>query len=195
MGMGGRAAVIEASARRKPGEIDELTLHRARRRDPAALRRLIEIYRRPVGALLHRMLAGHEAEVEDVAQETFVRIVKAIDRFDPDGPAKPSTWILTIATRTAIDRLRKVRPDNDGDVVSLVSQAPSPEARAAAKSMKAKVELEMASLPADARAALVLRAYHDLDYDEIAQIQAVEVGTVKSRIARARTALRRAVEG
>lgn len=194
-GMAGRAAVEEAKSKPAVGEIDELTLHRARKKDPAALRRLIEMYRRPAAALIYRMMVGRPEDVEDVLQETFLRVVKAIDRFDPKGPAKPSTWILTIATRTAIDRLRKERRfDDDADVVSIASAAPSPEARAAAKDMKARVELEMAALPPDARAALVLRAYHDLDYDEIARIQAVEVGTVKSRIARARAALRRAVE-
>ena len=58
----------------------------------------------------------------------------------------------------------------------------------------ARVEAAMASLPSDQRAALVLRAYHDLDYDEIADALQVRVGTVKSRIARARKALRAALE-
>lgn len=174
-------------------ELDDVTLARARRGDPAALRALVERYRGAAAALLYRMLVDRPSEVDDALQETFVRVVGAIGRFEPKGAAKLSTWILTIATRIAIDRLRRPRP-KEADVLRLVDTAPSPEALVAARTLRARVEAQMAQLAPDARAALVLRAYHDLDYEEIARIQAVEVGTVKSRIARARAALRAALE-
>ncbi|MEQ8274478.1 MAG: sigma-70 family RNA polymerase sigma factor [Deltaproteobacteria bacterium] len=168
-------------------ELDDVTLGRARRKDPDAQRQLIRFYQPRVGALLFRMLGRGSPDVVDAAQETFERVVRALERFDPKGPAKLSTWILTIATRIAIDRLRK--PSVDAEVIELVDRAPSPESRVASMRLVDRVEAEMMKLPDDTRAALVLRAYHDLDYAEIARIQAVEIGTVKSRIARARAAL------
>ncbi|MEQ9503788.1 MAG: sigma-70 family RNA polymerase sigma factor [Deltaproteobacteria bacterium] len=168
-------------------ELDDVTLERARRGEPNAQRQLIRFYQPRVGALLFRMLGRGSPDVVDAAQETFERVVRALERFDPKGTAKLSTWILTIATRIAIDRLRK--PSVEAEVIELVDRAPSPESRVASMRLVDRVEAEMMKLPDDTRAALVLRAYHDLDYAEIARIQAVEIGTVKSRIARARAAL------
>src|SRR5204863_7205436 len=76
--------------------------------DPMAFRAFVVRYQRMVFALLSRML-GHGPEVEDLAQETFVRAYRAFPNFDPNGPAKVSTWLLTIATRLALD-VRKRKP-------------------------------------------------------------------------------------
>src|SRR5215831_16089459 len=86
-------------------ELDDLTLARAQRGDEPACRTLVERYQRPVFALLGRM-CGH-ARVEDLAQETFLRVFRALPRFDRSGPARLSTWILTVATRLALDELRR----------------------------------------------------------------------------------------
>src|SRR5262245_52508694 len=90
----------------RTGEELELgLLARCRERDPAALRAFVERYQRPVFALLSRML-GRVPEVEDLAQETFLRAFRALPSFDPHGTARPSTWLLTIATRLALDGYR-----------------------------------------------------------------------------------------
>jgi len=174
------------------GEIDELTLARARRGDASALTDLMRHYQRPVYALVGRLLVGRAAAArDDVAQESFIRVFRGIARFDPAGQARLSTWILTVATRTCLNALRDgrraeaIRPEPGP-----VAAPDDPERSAAERQLRLRVEAAMAALPEEMRAVLVLRAYHDFDYDEIAAAVGVEVGTVKSRLARARAALR-----
>ena len=92
-----------------PTDLDDLTLARAQRGDRQAFRALVERYQRPVFALLGRMLlrAGRESIVEDLAQETFVRVFRSLASFGADGRRNVSAWILTIAARLAIDELRR----------------------------------------------------------------------------------------
>ena len=93
------------------GELDEVALARAQRGDRVALGRVIEVYEDRVFRLLRRMLFQSPSDVEDVAQEVFVKVIKGLKGFDPRGPAPLSGWILTIAARTAIDQIRKRRPN------------------------------------------------------------------------------------
>lgn len=179
-------------------ELDELTVRRAQRGDREARRALIERYQAPVHALLYRMLhpAGRGEVVEDLAQETFLRVLGALPRFSPVGPARLSTWILTIAARLAIDEARgpqrRARP-----LRLLAATAPPPEPRpddeAQRRSVAAAVRRAIAGLSPEHRAVLLLREYHDLDYPEIAQALQIDLGTVKSRLSRARAALREAL--
>jgi RNA polymerase sigma-70 factor (ECF subfamily) len=177
-----------------PDELDELTLRRAQRGDEAACRALVERYQRPVFALLSRMLGppGRVGLVEDLAQETFLRVFGALTRFSALGPARLSSWILTIATRLAIDELRRAPLP----AVDLAERAPAP-ARPDAEAERARLGRAIATavthLAPDHRAAFLLREYHGLPYDEIARALDVDLGTVKSRLARARTALREAL--
>jgi RNA polymerase sigma-70 factor (ECF subfamily) len=183
----------EVHARRSPSaspSLDELSLARAQRGDRAAFRRLVEVHQGQVQALLARMLVGRSAEVEDLAQETFLRVHQALPGFDPAGSAKLSTWILTIATRLAIDLLR--RPQRAAPEPAIAG--PDPESEVAGRVLEQRLLRAMAELPDDARAVLILRAYHDLDYPEIAQALNLELGTVKSRLSRARAALQQVLE-
>jgi RNA polymerase sigma-70 factor (ECF subfamily) len=176
-------------------ELDELTLARARRGDPSALSQLVKQYQRPVYALVARLLVGRRpAAVEDVAQEALIRVLKGIHRFDPKGPARLSTWVLTVATRTSLNALRvrdREEPLDGQD--GRAAPAASPEQTAGDRERGRRIEAAMAALPEEMRAVLVLRAYHDLDYEEIAATLGLEVGTVKSRLGRARAALRSAL--
>src|SRR3569623_1807370 len=102
---------MEAAAARRPDGLDELTLRRAQRGDERAWRDLIEHYQRPVHALVWRLLAGRARHrTEDLVQETFVRVLRALPKFDPTGPATLSTWILTIATRLVLNEMRRPEP-------------------------------------------------------------------------------------
>jgi RNA polymerase sigma-70 factor, ECF subfamily len=181
-------AAATASARAEL--IDELTLRRAQRGDERAWRALIARYQQPVHALVWRMLAGRARHrVEDLVQETFVRVLRALPSFDPAGPASLTTWMLTIATRLALNELRRPEP------AALDSaEEPAGEARADDASERSRLASAIASgvgaLPDGQRAVLVLREYHDLDYGEIAAVLEIDLGTVKSRLARARVALR-----
>src|SRR5215831_17752658 len=98
-----------AAARSAASEpLDELTIRRAQRGDERAWRDLVERFQQPVHALVWRLLAGRARHrVEDLVQETFVRVLGALPGFDPAGPATLSTWILTIATRLALNELRR----------------------------------------------------------------------------------------
>src|SRR5438309_11277636 len=99
---------MPAAAAAVPDAFDELTLRRAQRGDERAWRDLIARFGGPVHALIWRLLAGRARHrVEDLTQETFVRVLKALPKFDPAGPATLSTWILTIATRLTLNELRK----------------------------------------------------------------------------------------
>jgi len=175
------------------GELDDLTLARARRGDPSAQALLIERYGRQVYALVGRMMAGRGHVVDDLAQDTMIKVLTNLHRYDPAGPAKLSTWILTVATRTCIDGLRQARPSVSLDAIDAMRSSEDLERRAGQRELTRQVVEAMAELPADQRAVLVLRAYHDFDYAEIAEALGVEEGTVKSRLGRARAALRRAL--
>jgi RNA polymerase sigma factor (sigma-70 family) len=92
-------------------EIDALTLGRAQRGDDDARHALVVTYQRPVFALLARMLGpGRGALVEDLAQDTFLHVFRSLERFAPLGQARLSTWILTRASRRAMDELRRQGP-------------------------------------------------------------------------------------
>ncbi len=177
-----------AAAVRRSEPLDEVTLRRAQHGDQRAWRDLIERYQGPVHALIWRLFAGRARHrVEDLTQETFVRVLRALPSFDPAGPASLSTWILTIATRLALNELR--RPEHAG-----LEREPIASDRADAsverKRLGEAIAAGVAALPDAQRAVLVLREYHDLEYAEIADVLELDVGTVKSRLSRARAALR-----
>jgi RNA polymerase sigma-70 factor (ECF subfamily) len=177
-------------------ELDELTLARARKGDSSALATLVRTYQRPVFALAARLMVGRgTAAAEDAAQEALIRVIRGIHTYDPSGPARLSTWILTVATRTYLNLLRVRRREEplDDKAAARARADASPEETAADREERRRIEAAMAALPEDMRAVLVLRAYHDLDYPEIAQALGIELGTVKSRLGRARAALRDAM--
>lgn len=174
-----------------PAELDERTLARAQRGEPAACTALVRRYQPQVGALVSRMLApsGRRAAIEDVAQETFLRVFRALSGWDPRGGARLSTWILTIATRAAVDELRK-RPATDPLLDADDAAAPPPvELRALGRA----IERAVGALSPEYRAVFLLREFHELTYEEIGRALDLDVGTVKSRLSRARAALRLAL--
>jgi RNA polymerase sigma-70 factor, ECF subfamily len=179
-------AVARTDPPREP--LDELTLRRAQRGEQRAWRDLVERYQRPVHALIWRLLAGRaQHRAPDLAQETFVRVLRALPKFDPAGPATLSTWILTIATRLALNELRRPDPATlDHEPVSIERADTNIER----KRLGAAIASGVAALSDAHRAVFVLREYHDLDYAEIADVLELDVGTVKSRLSRARASLR-----
>lgn len=184
-------ATMTAASQNEPRELPPEVLERALRGEDTARRALVEVYERPVFALVSRMLAGRHdpALVEDLAQETFLRVFRALPGFDPNGPARLSTWVLTIATRLVLDSLRRRRPD----LHPVPRDLPAPD-RADAPALRRRlaraIEAAVADLPADQRATFVLFAWHERSLAEIAEALEVPVGTVKSRLSRARAALR-----
>lgn len=101
----------EARALEASQELDEVTFQRAQRGDAGAFRSLVELYHLRVHALLWRMLEHSHggARVEELTQETFLRVYRHLGHFNTSGQARLSTWILTIATRLALNE-RRSRP-------------------------------------------------------------------------------------
>ena len=170
-------------------ELDEPTLRRAVRGDTGAARALVELYQGRVFALVSRMLAGRgRATIEDAAQDTFLHVFRRLGTFDERGAARLSTWILTIAARRAIDELRRRRPallpelDRAGEARA--------DERAVRRELAQAIEAALHELSPELRAAFLLREYHGLEYAEIAGALDIDLGTVKSRLSRARAALR-----
>ncbi|MEM6294325.1 MAG: sigma-70 family RNA polymerase sigma factor [Myxococcota bacterium] len=180
-------------------ELDELTIASAQRGNPRARRALVERYQRPVLSLVARMMRGRAdaTMVEDVAQETFLRVFRALPKFDRNGPARLSTWILTIASHRTIDELRRRRLDTRPLESSSASHLASPgraDETAERKMLATVIARAVDDLAPEYRAAFILREYHGLEYAEIATALCIDLGTVKSRLNRARKRLRAALE-
>jgi RNA polymerase sigma-70 factor (ECF subfamily) len=182
-----------AGASSAPPQLEAGILARCRAQDPLAFRAFVARYERMVFALLSRML-GHGTEVEDLAQETFVRAYRAFPGFDPEGPAKVSTWLLTIATRLALDARKRrtldVQPitdDTDGTTGS------TPEISVERRELGNALADAAAKLPDDQRAALVLVDLHGLSIAEVAAVLEIPENTAKTRLFRAREKMRAAL--
>ena len=170
----------------RPDEVDRATLALCRDGDERAFRAFVVRYERPVFALLSR-LCGRGPEVEDLAQETFLRAFRAFPRFDLDASARPSTWLLTIATRLALDARRKRRPlaDERGDATH-----DTPERLSSRAELGRAIARAAGELPDEQRAVFVLSELHGLSQAEIARAVGAPESTVKTRLFRAREKLR-----
>jgi len=146
---------------------------------------------------LARWLTGNRTDAEDVVQEACLRAYRAIATF-ADGNAR--AWVLTIVRHTAYTWLRRNRSASlvmvdDLEAVERTHadaadpERPTPESELIAKADAARLETAIAELPAPFKETLVLRDVQGLDYREIAQITEVPIGTVMSRLARARRRL------
>lgn len=189
-----RVRSAEAS-HREDAELDELSLARAQRGDRDAQAALVERYQRPVFAMLSRMVGRERALVEDLAQETFLRALRALPRFSATGPARLSTWIVTIATRLALDHLRRKTPHLEEAAAGggLPGVLPWPDQDAHRRAVAVALTEAVEALGAPFKAAFLLREVHGLSYEEIARALEIDAGTVKSRLARARAALQEAL--
>jgi len=173
-------------------------VERAKGGDAAAREAFVRAHADEVYRAVARILVGRGEAWEDVAQDAMLNVVKGLPGFDPDGPASVRTWVLTVTARTAIDALR--RRARHATRLAAFAEIPrgaseSPEAITERRELAARVSAAMSRLPDEQRVALVLRAFHDLDYADIATATQSSVANVKSRIHRAREALTRMLEG
>jgi RNA polymerase sigma-70 factor (ECF subfamily) len=139
---------------------------------------------------------GSGPDVEDLAQEVFLRAFRALGRFDTSRDARPSTWLLTIASRLVVDKRRErhvlVLPLHD----DLVAPAPgTPETESRRAELGRAIARAAAQLTDEQRDVFVLAEFHCLEMAEIAQVLSVAEGTVKTRLFRARERLRTLLEG
>ncbi len=173
-------------------EIDAPTLDACVDGDAAAIRRFVVRYEHLVFAFVSRSL-GRGPHVEDLAQEVFLRACRALSTFDPRGPARPSTWLLRIASRVVIDaRRRRTVPTTGLDELGPreASCGGTPESDHARAELGSALEAAAASLPAEQRDVFVLADLHGLATAEVASVLGVREGTVRTRLFRARARLR-----
>ena len=164
----------------------------AGRGNAAAFTRLVEAYQRPVYNLAYRML-GNAGEAEEAAQETFLRVYTQLGTYQPGR--KFSSWLFSIASHHCIDVLRRRRltwlsiEDEEAPAEMLTSDAPGPEDTMLQNEQETTVRKMLATLPPDYRLPVVLRYWHELSYEEIAEATHSTVSAVKSRLFRARAML------
>jgi RNA polymerase sigma-70 factor (ECF subfamily) len=180
----------------EPSRTDELgaeAIEACRRGERDALLRFVRCYERRVFAYLSRTLGGRYS-VEDLAQEVFLRAYSALARFDSQGTAKLSTWLLTIAHRVAVDARRRDRGTSEVlEPERHRSALPSPEERLRLVQLEQSVARAVAELAPEQREVFVLATFHDLSTAEIAAVVGAFEATVKTRLFRAKAKLRLAL--
>lgn len=155
--------------------------------DRAALTRFIRATQKDVWRFIVHL--GHPESADDLTQETYLRAMKTIHRFRADASAK--TWLLSIARRVCVDEVRRAqsRPRITADA-DWVGAADAHASRMHARwEDLVEVNLLLAELPAERREALVLTQMLGLSYQEAAEVIGAPIGTVRSRVARARESL------
>ncbi len=194
----------------RAGEPDDESLVRTAQQGAdagrAALEQLLLRHERRVYATCMRIVGDPEA-ARDLTQDTFIRVIGAIDSFD--GRARFTTWMTRIAMNACISHQRRSRirrgpslddhaPGPDGASIPrrdlLAGTEPSPLGRVEMDEDLGRLAQAFRTLDAEQRSILVLRDVRGLDYREVAETLSIPVGTVKSRLFRARQALREAVE-
>jgi RNA polymerase sigma-70 factor (ECF subfamily) len=199
--------LAEALALASEEETEAQFVARLVARDESAFNELVVTYERRVFALVFRML-GRRDEAEDLAQEVFVQVFKAIEQFR--GESKLSTWIYRIAVNLCKNRTKYLARRHAGDqddVDAMAERVPLSRAKGATvgdvsrpdelvegMQLEVVVKRAIAQLEPEFREVLILRDVEDLSYEEIAAITGLPDGTVKSRIHRARGQLRALVE-
>ena len=182
---------------------DQEVVSRAREGDEDAYREMVRRYGPPVFDLIYGMVGNREL-AEDLAQETFVKAFRALDRHDPER--KPSAWILRIANNTAIDYVRRKRPDSTRSHLTVTPgqiekrakpmrlPGDTPTASTHLRESSAALKRAVRRLRPQYRRCFMLRYVEQRSYDEIADLLDLPLGTVKSRLNRAKQELRRMLE-
>lgn len=179
-------------------EIDQILVERVQRGDKKAFELLVSKYQRKLMRLVSRLVYDH-AEAEDVVQEAFIKAYRALPNFR--GESAFYTWLYRIGVNTAKNHLvtqgRRAPTSTDSDIEEAETFADAdglrdintPESLLASKQIAETVNSAMATLPEDLRNAITLREIEGLSYDEIAEVMLCPIGTVRSRIFRAREAI------
>ncbi len=183
-------------------DTDLMLVERTVAGDQKAFELLVIKYQRRIERLIGRMVRDVDL-VEDIAQETFIRAYRALAQFR--GDAQFYTWLYRIAVNTAKKALMDLKRDplvsesalrgggDDEDETSAVenelTSSETPETVLAAKEIAAAVNSAMEALPEELRQAVTLREIEGLSYEEIAEVMNCPIGTVRSRIFRAREAI------
>ena len=179
---------------------DEELVTRSRGGDVDSFNQLILRWERPIYALAYRVI-GREEDARDVCQETFLRAYRSLAGFK--GQAKFSSWLYRIALNLCRDWIRRQRrapvsqfPEETDIQEAAASREPveSIEDLVARRELSAVVEEAMAKLPDEQRTAIILKEYHGMTFQEIADLQGCPLSTVKTRLYQGLSVLRRQLE-
>ena len=179
---------------------DEDLVARSRVGDLESFNQLVLRWERPIYALAYRVI-GREEDARDVCQETFLRAFRALPAFK--GQAKFSSWLYRIALNLCRDWVRRQRrtpivemPEgvDAADLAVPTGQVESIEDLVARRELSAAVEEAMARLPEEQRTAIILKEYHGMTFQEIADLLGCPLSTVKTRLYQGLTVLRRHLE-
>lgn len=180
---------------------DEELVARSRGGDLDSFNQLVLRWERPIYALAYRVI-GREEDARDVCQETFLRAFRALGGFK--GQAKFSSWIYRITLNLCRDWIRRERRQpvaqapEGVDIVELASENALPvesvEDLVARRELGQAVARAMADLPEEQRTAIILKEYHGLTFQEIADLLECPLSTVKTRLYQGLSVLRRELE-
>jgi RNA polymerase sigma-70 factor (ECF subfamily) len=152
-----------------------------------AFEELVERHRMPVYRLA-RSITGNHHDADDAAQETFLRVFRSLGTYDPDRPFAP--WLKRITYNTSLNTVRarksRLRGMMEGDFPEVPDQSPGQSEKMEALQNAQNVDNAVLSLPGELRATLLLRAVEGMSYKDIATAMGVKIGTVMSRLSRAR---------
>lgn len=186
-------------------DFERALLRRLRNRDERAFRELLELYRDRVFNVTFRML-GDRAEAEDIAQEVFIAVFKTIDTFREES--KLSTWLYRVAVNHSKNRIKYLSRRNDRSRAELddnttdsdegsiagAARPARPDRALHGAQLEQVLQVAISSLEEEHRVLVVLRDVEELSIEEICEITGLPDGTVKSRLHRARAALRKKLQ-
>jgi RNA polymerase sigma-70 factor (ECF subfamily) len=145
-------------------------------------RHRVSVYR------LARSITGNHHDADDAAQETFLRVFRSLGTYDPGRPFKP--WLKRITYNTSLNTVRagknRARGEVQGDMPEVADQSPGQFDKLEAMQNAQSVDKAVQALPSELRATLLLRAVDGMSYKDIASAMGVKIGTVMSRLSRAR---------
>lgn len=157
---------------------------------------LVRRYQRPITSYVFRMVGNYESSL-DVTQEVFIKVYNSLTKYSPEY--KFSTWLYRIAHNAAVDHLRRnsvnvqsLEAENSEGTFELQieSRGATPEQEHERSEWRSEIESVVRCLPPAYRDLILLRHARDLSYDEIAEVTALPLGTVKNRLFRAREMMR-----
>lgn len=166
-------------------------IERFKKGDPSAFEAILLRHQDRIYNLCRYMLQDPE-DAQDAAQDIFLKAYRGLKDFRPDSALY--TWLYRIAVNTCLDYMRKLRREaikREPFTEDLESDEPFPELLYESAEIHDFIQLAFQKLPEKLRAAIVLREIEELSYEEIAEVLYISMGTVKSRISRAREQLRR----
>ena len=159
--------------------------------DIESFRLIVERYERPIARMIRNIINNRES-CEDIAQDVFFTAYRKLASFDP-ARGNFSTWLFTIARNKSINALRKKRPLSMSELPQK-SDRHNPSDELAERELFDKLDAGLEALPSAQKRAFVLAEFEELSYEDIAQIEGVRIGTVKSRINRAKKKLAKALK-